>query len=343
MEGRQEAVAPSELGSRLAESLSDATFRKTAQAGLDCAEANRPYFGKTIADLALPQEPAPAIVIVGGPSLHRRKTVPRIAASGFKGTLVVADGSLGTCLRNGLIPHYMVTVDGHPHRIVRWLGDTELKTRPADDYFTRQDFDPEFWKDELRTNQQLLELVDRHGPKLKAVISTSVHTSVTKRCVGSGMELYWWNPLYDDVDRPDSVTRKLYESNGIPCMTTGGNVGTAAWVFAHSVLGAKEVAVVGMDLGYAPGTPLRNTQYYYELREMLGERVQEAYTQVPNAKLGETWFTDPTYLWYRKIFIDLAAEARQNGCTTYNCTEGGTLFDEGIPFIPLDDFLKRFS
>ena len=58
------------------------------------------------------------------------------------------------------------------------------------------------------------------------MISTSAHPDVTKRCVESQMDLYWWNPIYDDYESPDSITRKLFEKNRIPCMTTGGNVGT---------------------------------------------------------------------------------------------------------------------
>lgn len=339
-----EGVAAGRIGERLAERIGDATFAKSTKLGLKNAEENRPYYkkGKTIADVApLAGPDSAAIVLVGGPSLHRKNPVPKILASGFKGAVVAADGSMGYCLRNGLTPHYVVTVDGHPYRIVRWYGDPELETRPEDDYFSRQDLDPAHWKDAVRCNRELLELVDRHGPRMKAVVSTSSHVSVTKRCVESGMDLYWWNPLYDDYDRPGSVTRKLFEDNGIPCMVTGGNVGASAWVFAQAVLRAKHVALVGMDLGYAPGTPLRNTQYYYELCELLGtDRAAEGYIEVRNPHLNETWYTDPTYFWYRKILIDLTAQA---DCTTYNCTEGGTLFADHIPFIPLSEFLEKFG
>ena len=134
--------------------------------------------------------------------------------------------------------------------------------------------------------------------------------------------------------------RSLFEANRIPCMVTGGNVGTSAWVFAHAILGCRHVAVVGMDLGYAPGTPPQNTQYYHELKELLGDRLAEAFIAVPNPHLGETWLTDPTYYWYRKVFLELAAEA---DCATYNCTEGGTVFSDRVPFTPLDDFLMKFG
>ncbi|MDP3954698.1 MAG: hypothetical protein Q8Q06_04810 [bacterium] len=333
----------SSIGILISEQISEATKIKSEKMGLENAKNNSPYFCKTICDLPVLNHPnleKPAIVIVGGPSLHRKNPVAKIIASGFRGDIVTTDGSLGYCLRNGLVPDYVVSLDPHPKRIVRWFGDTELETRPEDDYFERQDLDKEHWKNQEECNQQLIKLINEHGKRIKAILSTSVDASVTKRCIESRMEIYWWNPLYDDPQEQDSISKSLFESNRIPCMVTGGNVGTAAWILAHSVLKNNHVAVVGMDLGYAPGTPLLNTQYYYELLELLGNRVAEVFIEVYNPHINETWFTDPTYYWYRKVFLDLAGEAN---CVTYNCTEGGTLFGEPIHFTHLSNFLSKFS
>lgn len=332
------------LGERLVAHIGDATRAKSQKLGLPNAEANRAFFTdhpRTIADLPAADPPSgAAIVVVGGPSLHRTRSVQRIVEKGFRGTVISSDGSLGHCLRLGLVPDYVVTLDGHPTRIVRWYGDPDLASRADDDYFGRQDLDPSFWSDQERANAELIALVDRHGPQVKAVLSTSSPPAVTRRCIAAGMGIHWWNPVYDDYDADGSITRSLFERNGIPCLVSGGNVGTCAWIVAHAVLRHRHVAVVGMDFGYAPGTPLLNTQYYYELRDLLGDRVADAYIDVHNPHLGETWFTDPTYYWYRQIFLELAGEAP---CETYNCSEGGTLFGAHVPFLPLDDFLSRFG
>lgn len=329
-----------ELGLDIAKLIGEVTLSKSTKLGWGNAEKNRPFFGKTLADLEGSRDGGAAIVIVGGPSLHRKNSVARIRDLGFKGDLIVADGSLGHCLRYGVVPQYVVTVDAHPYRIVRWFGDTELETRPEDDYFTRQDLDPAHWQNERKCNQELIDLVNCHGPRIKAIIATSVDPCVTRRCVESGMDLYWWNPMYDDYEIADSLTGRLVKANGIPCMVTGGNVGTSAWIFAHAILKHRHIALVGMDLGYAPGTPLRNTQYFTEIQELFKDRVEEAYIPIHNPHLNETWFTDPTYYWYRKVFLDLAKEA---DCTTYNCTEGGTLFGDDVPFIPLEHFIREFG
>ena len=114
---------------------------------------------------------------------------------------MAADGALGACLRAGVVPHVVVSVDPHPERIVRWFGDPALTEVPADDYFRRQEMDPVQREDELRANRALVELVDTYGPKMKVAAATSAAPAVVERCEQAGMELYWWNPMYDDYER----------------------------------------------------------------------------------------------------------------------------------------------
>jgi hypothetical protein len=241
-------------------------------------------------------------------------------------------------LRAGVVPHVVVSVDPHPERIVRWFGNPALTATPADDYFRRQEMDTEHRDDELGANRALVELVDAYGPKIKVAAATSAAPAVAERCEQARMELYWWNPMYDDYDRPGSLSRRLWEMNGLPCLNGGGNVGTAAWVVTHAVLGRKRVGLIGMDFGYAPGTPPEKTQYYPELRALLADRFADAYTHVPNPHVGETWFCDPAYLWFRDVLLEMARAADGE---TFNCTEGGILFGDGVAFVTLDEFLAR--
>lgn len=329
------------LNSQELDLVAQATFKKTAEIGFAHAKDNLPFMTQTILDLPAeaPGKGRSSIVMSAGPSLHLRNTVQTIRAMEYRGTLVVADGALGYCLRNGLVPDYVVTVDPHPTWIVRWFGDPDLKHRADDDYFRRQDLDPALNTRELERNEELIDLVNIHGPKIKVIIATCVSPNVTRRCLQAGMPLYWWNPICDDYDDPASHTRRLYEMTGMPCMVTGGNCGASAWIFANAILNKDPVAIVGMDLGYAPGTPLRRTQYYHELIKFYPEdQLEQAYIQIYNPHLNETWFTDPTYYWYRQCFLDVV---RQSGWTTYNCTEGGTLFGEGIEFMALDQFIIK--
>jgi hypothetical protein len=329
-----------ELGRRIAEALESATFDRVAAVGLANAERNRPHITRSVVALG---EGAvgggdTALVVGAGPSLARRRSLERVRASDWAGTVVATDGALGACLRAGVVPHVVVTVDPHPERIVRWFGDPRLTAPSADDYFRRQEMDPAHRADEVAANRALVELVNAHGPKIKVAAATAAAPAVVARCEQAGMELYWWNPMFDDYERPDSISRRLWEQNRLPCLNGGGNVGTAAWVLAHAVFGKTRIGLIGMDFSYPPGASYEKTQYYPELVALLGDRYADAYTHVANPHIGETWFCDPAYVWFRDVFLGMAREA---DCETVNCTEGGILFGEGVTFAGLDGFLAR--
>jgi Protein of unknown function DUF115 len=328
-----------DLGRRIASQLNEATFERIAPLALANAERNRRRIGRSILELAdrTVGEGDAAIVVAAGPSLHRRRSLQRLRVSGFRGTVVAVDGALGACLREGIVPDVVVTVDPHGERIVRWFGDPALVAPPADDYFRRQEMDPVHGRDEVTANRDLLELVDQVGSRLSVAIATSAAPAVVDRCEKAGMELFWWNPMFDDYETPGSLSQRLHAANGLPCLNGGGNVGTAAWVLAHAVIGKKRIGIVGMDLGYAPGTPYARTQYYPELKALLGTRYAEAFVHIDNPHVGETWFCDPAYYWFRDVFLEMAREA---DCETFNCTEGGILFGPGVTVTPLEHFLK---
>jgi hypothetical protein len=327
-----------DLGRRIAAQLNGATFDRIAPLALANAELNRPRIHRSLLELTDTPLGAgdSALVVAAGPSLHRRHSLARLREFGYRGAVVAVDGALGACLRHGIVPDLVVSVDPHGERIVRWFGDPTLTAPTADDYFRRQEMDPAHGRDEIAANRELLELVDRAGPTLRVAIATSAAPAVVDRCEKAGMTLYWWNPMYDDYDAPDSLSRRLHQANGLPCLNGGGNVGTTAWVLAHALLGKRRVGIVGMDLGYAPGTPYARTQYYPELRAILGERYAEAFVHIDNPHVGETWFCDPAYYWFRDVFLEMAREAE---CETFNCTEGGILFGPGVTVMPLERFL----
>lgn len=330
-----------ELSQTQLDDIAAATFRKTADIGYKHALANQPFIKKTIADIAPSASPA-SLVISGGPSLHLKNPAATIKKMGFGGELVTCDGSLGYCLRNDLIPDYVVSVDPHPDRIVRWFGDTKLASRAPDDYFKNQDLDETVARDNINANNELIKLVNKHGKKIKAILATSVCPDITERCTEAGMEIYWWNPIYDDYDKPDSLTRKLYNLNKAPCLVTGGNVGASSWAFSYAVLQKKAIGLLGMDFSYAPGTPLHRTQYYDVIKELYPDNPENTYIKIYNPHLKDTWYTDPAYFWYRQSFLKLVAETDAD-VEVHNCSEGGILFGERIHFTALKDFLAKFK
>ena len=287
---------------------------------------NRPYH-KSIRDIK-PGGPS-ALIVSAGPSLYRERILENI--SGYQGLIICIDGSYIRLLKAKIKPNYVLTLDPHPTRMVRWFGDYNLERNlEGDDYFSRQDLDIAFRDSSVEDNKKNIELVNRMGKNQKLIICSTSPQNLVSRVKQAGFDLYWWAPLVDDPEK-DGLTRELIKSTGLPAMNTGGNVGTAAWVFAHSVLKIKNIAVVGMDLGYYKDTPREQTQTWHQLKDRpdIGELF-------PEFGFGD-FYTDPTYYWYRQNLLDLV---QASGSTLINCTGAGTLYGPGIKVMDIEEWLK---
>lgn len=332
------------LGRRIASALENITLEKVTEAGFANALVNGPLIanGRSISALqdTLLMEGEDALVIAAGPSVHRFDTAKLIKESGFTGVIVATESAMAWCLRHSILPHLVVTLDPHPHRIVRWFGDPKLteESLAQDDYFARQDMDPKFREDQLRLNHELLGLVNKYGPDIRIAVASSAAPAVVSRIQESSMATYWWNPMYDDYDLEDSLTGRIHALNGLPCVNAGGNVGSACWVFAHAVLRKRRIGLVGMDFGYYADTLYSQTQYYKEILALVGpDRLDEVFVRILNSYLGREFYTDPAYLWYRDAFVEMAQQAE---CKTVNCTGGGILFGPRIEWMSLPEFLS---
>ena len=68
------------------------------------------------------------------------------------------------CLKSGIIPDYVLTLDPHPKRVVRWFGDYNFENNQLnDDYFARQDLDVDFRNNSIEQNLNNIELVNKHA------------------------------------------------------------------------------------------------------------------------------------------------------------------------------------
>jgi hypothetical protein len=340
---REQTLPLGELGRQIASSMASITLHLVTEIGFRQAEANRAAIarGKSIAALrdSSLMKGESALVIAAGPSLHRKNALQHLKESKFGGKLIVAESSMGWCFRNGIHPDLVVTLDPGPTRMARWFGDPDLTLEQieADDYYARQDLDPYFRSKELERNRQMIELVDYHGRGMPIAMATCAPEPVVRRAEQAGMEIYWWNPMYDDYDIPYSLTRKIYAMNGLPCINAGGNIGSACWVMAEALLKKKRVGLVGIDFGYYADTPYERTQYYPEIVNLVGKnRLDEVFVWIQNPHLGQNFYTDPAYLWYRDCFLEMVSESN---CETWNCTEGGILFGKNIHWASLSQFL----
>jgi hypothetical protein len=338
--------SPGSLGLELVQRMAGLTWERHGPMGVANAQRNLALSGRGKSLAALRKEVLgegdSAVVIAAGPSLKRQDPAKTLINETYKGAVVTTESALLYCLRQGLVPDLVVTLDPHASRIVRWFGDPNLTqaSLKADDYFSRQDMDKAF-ADEMAANQEILSLIDKHGPDIRIALATSASEAVVNRVLESGMQVYWWNPMFDDPDQPQSVTASLQAMNGFPCVNAGGNVGSAAWMMASEVLGKSHIALTGVDFSYYDDTPYRNTQYYREAVALVGEEnLDRLFIRIFNPHLKAWFYTDPAYLWYRNAFLEMAAEA---DCQTYNCTGGGILFGNRITVSPLDHFLRMHA
>lgn len=292
---------------------------------LENSRSNIQYIRQSIRDVIKAE--FPCVVVSAGPSLYREGILPRL--KGYANTIVATDGAYIQCLKAGILPDYVVTLDPHPTRMVRWFGDPDLeKNADGDDYFARQDLDVGFRADGIRENQKNIELVDENPTKL--IICTTAPANVVART--SHFDRFWFAPLVDDPSK-EGITKTICAETGVPALNTGGTVGTAAALFALMVLKSWNVAVVGMDFGYYLDTPLEKTQSFHMLK---GD--PEMYPRIKGF-WGEH-YTDPTYAWYLRNFLELL---KVSGRKVTNCSEAGLLQGESVTCMGLDKWLAYYS
>lgn len=296
---------------------------------LENAKRNNPLAARSTREIG--SDARPCLIVSAGPSLRRENILKRID---FGGNIVVADGAYVACLKAGIIPQYVVTLDPHPTRMVRWFGDHDIEAHLAeDDYFARQDLDVSFRENAIATNLENIELINKYAERSKFIIANSAPENVVSRLREANANLFWFCPLVDSPGRHDSLTRKLMGERFLPCLNTGGTVSTAAWVFAHTVLKSPNIAMVGCDFGYYLDTPICETQEFH----MLGGK-EELYPRYTGF-WGEH-FTSPTYWWYRNNFLDLL---RANEARVINCSGAGLLYGPQVDCMELEQWLESCS
>jgi len=279
-----------------------------------------------------PINDAKVLVVSAGPSLYRHGMLARLKAVRATLCLVAIDGAYVQCLRAGVVPDFVMTLDPHPTRIVRWFGDPDFEANSAgDDYFVRQDLDEHFRADAAKRNAENIALVNMHRLVSLLICSTSpVNVAVRT----SGMQRYWFAPLVDNPALPGSLTRRIAWITGLPSLNTGGTVGTAAIMFAHCILKAQDIAVIGMDLGYTADTPLERTQSWNMLKGR--KDVVGLYPKVQHPQWGEC-YTDPTYHWYKQNLLVLL---KSGGFSITNCTGGGALYGPHVECCELEKWAR---
>lgn len=248
----------------------------------------------------------PAIVIGAGPSLYDNAShtnhLELIKEKKFDGPILIADRVLEPCLKYG-IGDYNCVVDGS-EKICQFFDNDTVR--------------------------------NYHGD-MKGIFATSTHKKVVDAWLN---RIYFFVPSIPQEILPNA-TSLMADFTGNSDINAGGNCGMLAWNMA-AWMGCKEIAMVGMDLSYKTNTPIEQTQAYDQYLRCLGkDRVHEAFTQGRHPFFKTPYRIDNIYQTFKTTALIWIKAFKERGtCTTYNCTEGGSLYGDGIESMYLKEFLE---
>ena len=274
--------------------------------------------GKTLRDLAVQEIPKPpndrCIVVGRGPSLYRNNHLKMLAESEYEGIVLATDGALIDCLKEGIIPEFVMTVDGSPV-CEKWYNDS---------------------------------LVDESGSKIRVVMATQASPKTVARALKANMSLYWFQPTLDDIRDQPSITKAFMlmtcsETNpdGVVSQDVGGNCGTGLFVFAWSVLKRSNIALIGLDFGYPEDMPLNETYYWNQTVDHIGAlRTDTLYETIWHPYFKTKSKIDMVFKCYRETLLDMLL-AIPDWVKMVSCVEGGTLFHPRMEYKKFKDWLTE--
>lgn len=297
--------------------------------------------GTNIKNLSLLKETGSskkALIVSAGPSLIREGTLESLRNIGRKDyILVCVDATLVSLLKIGLIPDYCVTLDPHVSRPLRWFGDPNIEKHQFDDqYFNRQDLNMDFRNSDRSENDKNIKLVNKHGPEIDIIASTCLAPELYERLNEIKFKsIYGFNPLVDDPKSKGSLTKKLFETNNLTCINTGGNVGTTAWIFCQHILNVEKLGAIGFDYCYYWDTPFSETQTYTELCAYKGSTNIDEFFLWSESENGRKFYQDPTFYWYCDNFMGLLSASPK---PLFNLSKAGLLYGENVKSSSLEEF-----
>lgn len=259
-----------------------------------------------------------------------------------KFTIFACDGVLCDCLRVGVLPDYVVSVDGNPFLILRYYGDWDFTLHY-----------PNATPYQIKQNTENIILVNEMAKHIKCLLNALCHRNLFQRVKQAGFQIYTFQPMWDDprewgiskVLGIMSASRK--NPHGVPLIPTGGNAGATALILSK-ILKHEVTALIGIDMGYPIDFPLSKTEYYNSMMV----KIRGDLSQIPkyfkiyeNPITGSRYYCDTVFNYYR---LSLKRIIRDLKIKTVNCSDG-TLFPDKGEDVPnlinmdFEEFLKKYD
>lgn len=255
----------------------------------------------------IPKSDKPALIIGAGPSLHVNNHLEMLAETGFDGLIFACDKVLKDCLEAGVVPDYVLILDGSE------------KILPFIDH----------------------DIVDEYSDRMAAIMCVTTHPRVVARWHGD--RYFYINSISDDTLPNISYTLHLLVRKTE--MLTAGHASSLGWNVAYT-LGCDPIILIGIDLSYPIDTPLKKTAYYSRFAEIFGGdsvKILECYTKQHHQFFNTDCYFDSVYGSYIECSMSHFNAVKDRGGTVINCTEGGALEGDGLACAYFKDVLERYG
>lgn len=290
-----------------AEGLSERTYNVLICHWLDNFARNIDKIRSGLDLAELPKQTnIPCICVGAGPSLHKNKHLQKIKKANWKGIILTCDRELYNCLKHGLTPYAVASVDGS----------------------------------ERIANYYVKAVKYRNAKKINAIFSITVHPNVVNVWKG---KIYWFTSLFDIPVDPTkgeinnrSPTFILHVLSGYKSIASGiGNVGSFCWNMSY-ILECNPVILVGYD--FSEQVKYKEQAVYFDSFVKMfmsqGDSKKKAMDKAAalhqveyNPDFNNYYLINPVWKQYRE---QLAKHIVTSGKMTINCTEGGCLHTKAI-------------
>lgn len=249
-----------------------------------------------------------SIVIGAGPSLKEFEHLKMLAESNYKGTIIATDRILIPCLKAGVIPDFVCSVDADPEQIAQMYNH---------------------------------KLVFKYRRRMKAIFSTTVHPSVLSMWKG---DRYFFLPTFDSLDKVDGITRALHYMTKSTIIPGTGDVGGFCWHISHG-LDTNPIALIGMDYGDPVMENLPDYRMYVEKGGVTKpEELKKNFHRHYNPYWKNYRYSGLLFETCWDTFKDRIRIGKKHGRKTINCTGAGLIYDQkAVECMNFEDFLKRWK
>jgi len=252
-----------------------------------------------------------AIVIGAGPSLKEYNHLKILAESDYNGVIITTDRILVECIKNGVIPDFVCSVDADPTI-------------------------PTFYHHEL---------VNKRKKKISAILSTVVDPLLLKVFKG---KKYFFHPTFDDMKNLTSLTRAVHYMTRNIIIPSIGDVGSNCWYLAK-FMECDPICLIGMDHSELNIEDLGDYQQMKENLKKLPKKQFEiikknSFKKGYNRYFKNWFWTGPIWRSCTELFLyHIKNFSKKTNKKTINCTGRGAIQADFIDSMKFEEFLEKYK